>query len=78
MVLLGHARSAYLRLRPQEVLPGLLVELTGTEPEINDTTTYDNNVKIVPSYLLIPYTVTADNYQELVMDSGYLTADDIK
>jgi len=52
--------------------------LTGTEPEINDTTTYDNNVKIVPSYLLIPYTVTIDNYQELVMDSGYLTADDIK
>ena len=52
--------------------------LTGTEPEINDTTTYDNNVKIVPSYLLIPYTVTVANYQELVMDSGYLTADDIK
>lgn len=52
--------------------------LTGTEPEINDTTTYNNNVKVVPSYLLIPYTVTKDNYQELVMDSGYLTADDIK
>ena len=52
--------------------------LAGKEPEINDTTTYDNNVKIVPSYLLIPYTVTVENYQELVMDSGYLTADDIK
>jgi len=52
--------------------------LSGTEPEINDTETYNNNVKIVPSYLLIPYTVTVDNYQELVMDSGYLTADDIK
>lgn len=52
--------------------------LAGTEPEINDTETYDNNVKIVPSYLLIPYTVTIDNYQELVMDSGYLTEDDIK
>lgn len=52
--------------------------LAGTEPEINDTTTYNNNVKIVPSYLLIPYTVTVDNYQELVIDSGYLTADDIK
>jgi putative multiple sugar transport system substrate-binding protein len=52
--------------------------LTGSEPEINDTETYNNNVKIVPSYLLIPYTVTVDNYQELVMDSGYLTADDIK
>ncbi|NLD03809.1 MAG: sugar ABC transporter substrate-binding protein [Clostridiales bacterium] len=52
--------------------------LNGTEPEINDTTTYNNNVKIVPSYLLIPYTVTVDNYQALVMDSGYLTPDDIK
>lgn len=51
--------------------------LTGSEPEINDTTTYDNNVKIVPSYLLVPYTVTVDNYQELVIDSGYLTEDDI-
>jgi putative multiple sugar transport system substrate-binding protein len=52
--------------------------LTGSEPEINDTETYDNNVKIVPSYLLVPYTVTVDNYEELVMESGYLTADDIK
>jgi len=52
--------------------------LNGTEPEINDTTTYNNNVKVVPSYLLIPYTVTVDNYQQLVMDSGYLTPDDIK
>lgn len=52
--------------------------LAGTEPEINDTETYDNNVKIVPSYLLIPYTVTIDNYQELVMDSGYLKPEDIK
>jgi len=52
--------------------------LEGREPEINDTETYHNNVKIVPSYLLIPYTVDVTNYQELVMDSGYLTADDIK
>ena len=52
--------------------------LTGSEPEINDTETYDNNVKIVPSYLLIPYTVTVENYEKLVMDSGYQTEDDIK
>jgi putative multiple sugar transport system substrate-binding protein len=52
--------------------------LSGTEPEINDTTTYNNNVKVVPSYLLIPYTVTVDNYQELVMDSGYLKPEDIQ
>ena len=52
--------------------------LAGKEPEINDTTTYDNNKKIVPSYLLVPYTVTVENYQKLVMDSGYLKAEDIK
>jgi len=52
--------------------------LNGEEPEINDTETYDNNVKIVPSYLLIPHDVTIENYQALVMDSGYLTEDDIK
>ncbi len=52
--------------------------LTGSEPEINDTETYDNNVKIVPSYLLEPYIVTKDNYQKLVMDSGYLKPEDIK
>lgn len=52
--------------------------LTGKEPEINDTTTYDNNVKIVPSYLLEPFIVTKDNYMKLVMDSGYLKPEDIK
>ncbi len=52
--------------------------LTGKEPEINDTKTYDNNVKIVPSYLLAPFVVTKDNYQELVMDSGYLKPEDIQ
>jgi hypothetical protein len=29
----------------------------GGEPEINDTTTYDNGVKVVPSYLLEPVSV---------------------
>jgi len=51
--------------------------LEGREPEINDTSTYNNNVKIVPSYLLVPHTVDIDNYQRLVMDSGYLTQADI-
>lgn len=52
--------------------------LSGNEPEINDTETYNNNVKIVPSYLLEPFIVTKDNYQELVMDSGYLKPEDIQ
>lgn len=52
--------------------------IRGVEPEVNDTVTYHNNVKIVPSYLLTPYIVTVENYRELVIDSGYLTEDDIR
>jgi len=43
----------------------------GAEPEINDTTTYDNNVKVVPSFLCTPVFGSADNYVELLIDSGY-------
>lgn len=52
--------------------------LKGTKPKINDTKTYNNNVKIVPSYLLTPYEVTKENYKKLVIDSGYLKPSDIK
>jgi len=51
--------------------------LNGTEPEVNDTTTYDNGVKVVPSFLLTPYIVTVDNYQELLIDSGYIAEADL-
>jgi len=51
--------------------------LDGRSPEINDTSTYHNGVKIVPSYLLVPYTVDISNYQQLVIDSGYLSEADI-
>ncbi len=51
--------------------------LEGGEPEINDTETYDNGVKVVPSYLLKPVPVDASNYEEIVIDSGYHSADDL-
>lgn len=51
--------------------------LEGSEPEINDTETYDNNVLVVPSYLCEPVSLDKDNYKELVIDSGYYTEDDI-
>ena len=38
--------------------------LAGKEPEINDTKTYNNGVKVVPSYLLTPHAVDKTNYQE--------------
>jgi len=52
--------------------------LKGEEVPINDTKTYDNGVKIVPSYLLIPYSVDISNYEELLIGSGYITADQLK
>lgn len=52
--------------------------LSGTEPEINDTKTYDNGVKVVPSYLLKPVPVDATNYEEILVGSGYYTADQLK
>ncbi len=52
--------------------------LQGGEPEINDTETYDNGVKVVPSYLLEPVSVDKSNYKEVLIDSGYYTEDQIK
>lgn len=52
--------------------------LKGSEPEINDTTTYDNGVKVVPSYLLEPLPVTAANWEEVLVGSGYYTMDQIQ
>lgn len=54
-----------------------LAILKGETPETNDTTTYDNGVKVVPSYLLTPYIVTVDNYKELLIDSGYINEADL-
>ena len=35
--------------------------ISGTEPEINDTSTYDNGVFVVPSYLCTPVAVDVNN-----------------
>lgn len=52
--------------------------LKGGEPEINDTETYDNGVKVVPSYLLQPTPVDASNWEEVLIGSGYYTKDQIE
>ncbi|MDF1779580.1 MAG: sugar ABC transporter substrate-binding protein [Rhizobiaceae bacterium] len=52
--------------------------LGGSEPEINDTKTYDNGVKIIPSYLLKPVSVDKSNWEEILIGSGYYTKDQIQ
>lgn len=81
LIISGEQYSTILKdTRDLAAVAARMVEalLSGTEPEINDTETYHNNVKIVPSYLLTPYIITIDNYRELVIDSGYLTENDIR
>ena len=51
--------------------------MKGAEPTINDTETYDNGTGIIPSYLCEPVACTVDNYQQLLIDSGYYTMDQI-
>ncbi len=52
--------------------------LKGETVDVNDTTTYNNEVKIVPSYLLTPYSVDVSNYEALLIESGYITAADLQ
>jgi len=52
--------------------------LQGKEVPVNDTKTYNNGVKVVPSYLLTPQSVDVTNYSKILVDSGYYTADQLK
>lgn len=49
----------------------------GEEPEANDTETYDNGEKVVPSFLLESDIVVADNISSLLIDSGYWTEQEV-
>lgn len=52
--------------------------LSGKEPKVNDTKTYNNGVKVIPSNLLTPYEVDKANYEKLVVGSGYIKAEELK
>ncbi len=51
--------------------------IRGEEVDVNDTTTYDNGAKVVPSFLCEPVFASADNYEELLIESGYYTPDQL-
>src|SRR5918993_4364177 len=52
--------------------------LAGKAVEVNDTKTYENGVKNVPSYLLKPVSVDASNWKDVLVTSGYYKEDQIK
>ncbi len=47
--------------------------MDGKEVPVNDTKTYDNGVKVVPSFLCTPVFADANNYKTILVDSGYYT-----
>ncbi len=52
--------------------------MTGKEVPVNDTKTYDNGVKVVPSFLCEPVFADKANYKALLVDTGYYTEDQLK
>ncbi|UXY27355.1 multiple monosaccharide ABC transporter substrate-binding protein [Streptomyces sp. HUAS TT20] len=52
--------------------------LKGKKPEVNDTKTYDNGTKVVPSYLLQPVSVDKTNYEDVLVKGGYYTDAELK
>ena len=51
--------------------------VTGATVEVNDEETYNNGIKVVPTYLIDPVVVTKDNIQDTLISSGFYTAADL-
>jgi len=51
---------------------------TGKEVPVNDTESYDNGKKVIPSFLCEPVYADAENYKELLVDSGYYKESDLQ
>ena len=51
--------------------------VAGGDVTVNDTETYDNGNKVVPTFLLPPQVVTPDTIQEYLVDSEYFKASDL-
>jgi putative multiple sugar transport system substrate-binding protein len=51
--------------------------IDGKTPEVNDTKTYNNGVKIVPAFLCEPVVVYKADIKKLLIDSGYYKVSDI-
>jgi putative multiple sugar transport system substrate-binding protein len=52
--------------------------VNGEEPEVNDTETYFNGVFVVPTYLCEPVFADINNYEELLIESGYYTREQLQ
>ncbi|MDD2560991.1 MAG: sugar ABC transporter substrate-binding protein [Eubacteriales bacterium] len=79
-IILGYqAMSVFkdTRILAAQVVAMVDAILKGEEVVINDTTTYDNGVFVIPTNLSTPVFANAENYKELLIDSGYYTEADL-
>ena len=49
----------------------------GETVSVNDTKSYDNGKKVVPTYLVEPQVVTKDTVKSALVDSGFYKASDL-
>ncbi|PZR54964.1 sugar ABC transporter substrate-binding protein [Xylanimonas oleitrophica] len=66
------------RLLAEQAVKAAQSFVEGNEPEANDTESYDNGVKVVPSYLLEVETVFQDDIQPVLIDEGYYTQEEVE
>ncbi len=52
--------------------------VTGKKADVTDTKTYNNGVKIVPSFLCEPIYADKSSYKKILIDSGYYKEADLK
>ena len=52
--------------------------MTGKPVTVNDTKTYDNGIKVIPSNLLVPMSVDKSNIKDVLVGSGYYKEDQLK
>ncbi|MGW8060737.1 multiple monosaccharide ABC transporter substrate-binding protein [Streptomyces ziwulingensis] len=73
-------QTVYKDLRQLAKVASNMVDavLNDKKPETNDTTSYDNGAKVVPAYLLQPVSVDKANYEKVLVEGGYYSADDLK
>ncbi len=66
------------RTLASQVLKMINSVMKGEEVEVNDTKTYDNGKKVVPTYQCEPVFADKDNYKELLIDSKYYKEEELK
>jgi putative multiple sugar transport system substrate-binding protein len=73
-------QTVYKDLRKLAKVAAAMIDdaLNKKTPQVNDTKTYNNGVKVVPAYLLQPVSVDKSNYEDVLVKGGYYTDAELK